>query len=502
MRFILADTAPAQTACDLLALPVLEPGALNDDAADIDRIVGGRLAAAARGDGFTGARGRTVLLHTSDAPFHRVLLVGIGRETTPESLRRCAAVAVRRAQDVRAPRIALVTRLGGSSGEAPPDEWVRAAVEGAGLSAYRFDRYRPSSETGPIADVVLLGGEGDRAALGRAVRVAEVTVEATCRARDFVNEPPNVLTPSALAGAARDIAKQAGLEVTVLDVDEARTMGMGLFAAVAAGSAEPPKFIVLDYRPEEAGAAGTAGRPGTVALVGKGITFDSGGLDIKSASGMRHMKSDMAGAAAVVATMGALRTLDVPVPVLGIAVATENMTSGHAMRPGDIIRGLGGKTVEITNTDAEGRLVLADGLAYAVQAGVAEIIDLATLTGSCVVALGNHTAGVMGNDQPLVGRLLRAAALAGEQLWQLPLYDEFLETMRGEISDLKNSAGREAGAERAAAFLREFAGTTPWAHLDIAGPAWCEDKGAPPYVPQGGTGYGVRTLLRYLASPM
>jgi len=282
----------------------------------------------------------------------------------------------------------------------------------------------------------------------------------------------------------------------VIDLDEARAMGMGLFAAVAAGSAQPPKFIVLEYRPERAGAART------VALVGKGITFDSGGLDLKTASGMRTMKGDMAGAAAVVATMGALRDLDVPVRVVGIAAATENMASGTAMRPGDIVRGLAGKTVEITNTDAEGRLVLADALAYAVRAHVDEIIDLATLTGACVVALGDYTAGLMTNDQPLAARLLGAAALAGEPLWQLPLYDEFLDAMRGEISDLKNSTGREAGAERAAAFLREFAGATPWAHLDIAGPAFCEDKSAPPYVPQGGTGYGVRTLLRYLAAPM
>jgi leucyl aminopeptidase len=237
-----------------------------------------------------------------------------------------------------------------------------------------------------------------------------------------------------------------------------------------------------------------------VALAGKGITFDSGGLSIKTAGGMTTMKGDMAGAAAVIATMGALRQLAVPVRVLGIAPATENMISGRAARPGDIVRGLGGKTVEINNTDAEGRLVLADAIAFAVREGVDEVIDLATLTGSCVVALGDHIAGLMSNDQPLADRLLAAAARAGEQLWQLPLYEEFADAMRGEISDLKNSAGREAGAERAAAFMGEFAGGTPWAHLDIAGPAFNEDRKAAPYVPLGGTGYGVRTLLRYLES--
>jgi leucyl aminopeptidase len=217
---------------------------------------------------------------------------------------------------------------------------------------------------------------------------------------------------------------------------------------------------------------------------------------------MKTMKYEMAGAAAVIATMGALRDLSVPFRVLGIAAATENMINGHATRPGDIVRGMGGKTVEITNTDAEGRLVLADALTYAVRASADEIIDLATLTGACIVALGPRTAGLMGNDQPLMDRLLRAASRAGEQLWQLPLYEEFHEAMRGEISDLQNAASGRAGeTERAATFLREFAGATPWAHLVIAGPAFSDEKSSVPYIAPGGTGYGVRTLLRYLASP-
>src|SRR5579883_2401615 len=443
MRFTLTDARPRETPCDLLALPVAEPGTLDGEAAAVDSALGGRLSQAAQEDGFTGKRGKTVLLHTPEMPFRRVLLVGLGRDRTTEGLRRYAAVAVRRARDVRASRVALVTR------EAP----------------------------------------------AHALEAAEVYVEATCRARDLVNEPPNVLTPAALAEAAREVAVRGGLQCRVIDLEEARAMGMGLFAAVASGSAEPGKIVVLDYRPEPATAA-----PRTVALIGKGVTFDSGGLDIKPASGKRTMKGDMAGAAAVIAAMGALRPLNVRARVVGIAAAAENMVSGRAYRPGDIIRGLGGKTVEITNTDAEGRLLLADAIAYAVQMGAGEIIDLATLTGACVVALGNFTAGIMGNDQSLIDRLLEAARQAGEQVWPLPLYEEFLEAMRGEISDRKNAAGREAGAERAAAFLREFAGTTPWAHLDIAGPAFCEDKHAPPYLAPGGTGYGVRTLLRYLES--
>jgi len=499
MRFVLADTPPHATPCDLLALPVPEPGTLEGEAADVDRAAGGRLKEVAKEEGFTGKPGRAVLLHTPEIPARRVLLVGTGPDPAPEHLRRYAAAAIRRGREVRAARVALATQAGGPAGS-QPEETVRAVTEGAGLGAYRFDRYRKAPEESEIEEVRLLAREGDRARLAGAVRTAEVAVEATCRARDLVNEPANVLTPAALADAARAIAGRDGLEHRVIELDEAREMGMGLFAAVAAGSAEPPKFIILEYAPEP-GAAGGPRR--TVALVGKGITFDSGGLSIKSESSMRTMKYDMAGAAAVVATMGALRSLEVPVRVLGIAAATENMISGRATRPGDIVRGLGGKTVEITSTDAEGRLVLADALAYAVRAGADELIDLATLTGAVVVGLGSQTAGLMGNDQALMDRLLRAAAAAGEQLWQLPLHDEFIEAMRGEISDLKNSApGRAGGAERAAAFLREFVGTTPWAHLDIAGPAYAEDRGGPPYIAPGGTGYGVRTLLRYLTSPM
>jgi leucyl aminopeptidase len=313
-----------------------------------------------------------------------------------------------------------------------------------------------------------------------------------------VNEPANVLTPTALAEAARAVAEAGKMRCRIIDLDEARAIGMNLFAAVAAASDQPPKFIVMEYEPDGGAVQKGARR---VALVGKGITFDSGGLSIKTASGMTTMKGDMGGAAAVVGAMSGLRAYEVPVRVLGIAAATENMISGRALKPGDVVRGLAGKTVEINNTDAEGRLVLADGLAFAVREGATELIDLATLTGSCVIALGDHTAGLMGNHQPLMDRILRAGAEAGEQIWQLPMYDEFLEAMRGDISDLKNSGGRQAGAERAAAFMGEFVSGTPWAHLDIAGPAFYDEKFAPAYVSKGGTGFGVRTLLRYLRLP-
>jgi leucyl aminopeptidase len=498
MRFGLADTTPQRAQCNLLALPVPEPGTLSAAAAEVDAATGGRLAEQARAEGFTGKQGTTVMHVAPDAPFRRVLLVGTGAGSDQERLRRYAAVAIRRAGEVRAVRVALDAGTPASDAA----ERIRAVAEGAGLGAYRFDKYR-SDASAPIQEATVLAPGGDARALAAALRLAEAAVRATCLARDLVNEPANVMTPAALADVAREVAERDGFRCRVIELDEARRMGMGLFAAVAGASDQPAKFIVLDYAPaHRAGRSGEADRtPRTVALVGKGITFDSGGLDIKGASGMATMKGDMGGAAAVVGAMSALRAHDVPVRVLGIAAATENMISGHALRPGDIIRSLAGKTVEITNTDAEGRLVLADGITFAQREGATELIDLATLTGSCVIALGDYTAGLMGNDQTLQDRLRRAAALAGEQVWQLPMYEEYLEAMRGQLSDLKNSAGRQAGAERAAAFIGEFARGTPWAHLDIAGPSFCEERGAPPYMPMGGTGFGVRTLLRYLASP-
>ncbi len=498
MRFELDDRPPHSVQCDLLAIPVQESGKLGGAAADINVATGGRLAELARTEGFTGKQGTTVAHFVPDAPFRRALLVGTGTGADPEALRRYAAVATRRARDVRASRVALLAGLNGLS----TAEGVRAVVEGAGLGAYRFDKYR----SGPgyaVEEATVLVPSGARAEFGTALRLGDAAVRATCLARDLVNEPANVMTPAALAEVAQSIAARDGLRCRVIELEEARRMGMGLFAAVAEASDQPAKFIVLEYEPEtpSAGSARMDRTVPLVALVGKGITFDSGGLDIKGAAGMATMKGDMAGAAAVVGAMSALRDHRVPVRVLGIAAATENMISGHAMRPGDVFRSLAGKTVEITNTDAEGRLVLADAVAFAVREGATEVIDLATLTGSCVIALGDYTAGLMGNNQILQDRILRAATLAGEQVWQLPMYPEFLEAMRGEITDLKNSAGRQAGAERAASFIGEFTGGTPWAHLDIAGPSFCEEKSAPPYLPTGGTGFGVRTLLRYLSWP-
>jgi leucyl aminopeptidase len=497
----LTAAPPHSVRCDLAALPVPAPGFLGGYAQAFDRESGGRLRAFAEEEGFTGARGQTVFVQSPDSPARRILLVGIGDGRTGEDLRRYAGSVVRRARDLRCGRVLLLTASDPADTGPDPHERVRAVAEGAGFAAYRFDRYRSTKPDSRPSEIAIFGGEDGAAALGKALDAGDVTVRAVSHARDLVNEPANVLTPTALAAAAREIAERDRLDCRILGLDEVRAIGMRLFAAVAAGSSQPPQFIVLEYHPE--GSGDPARAVPTVALVGKGITFDSGGLSLKAGDRMWRAKADMGGAAAIVGAMGALRALAAPVRVLAVIAATENMLGATPTRPGDIITSLSGKTVEILNTDAEGRLVLADALSYVAQARPGVIIDLATLTGAAAAALGNRAAAVMGNDQPLVDRLLRAAALGGEKLWQLPLYDEFHDAMRGDLADLRNVAvGSDTGggAEKAAAFLQQFVGAIPWAHIDIGMAAFSVERDAVPYLSTGGTGYGVRTLLRYLTA--
>jgi leucyl aminopeptidase len=319
-----------------------------------------------------------------------------------------------------------------------------------------------------------------------------VFAQATWFARDLVNAPANEVHPTHLAQVATRLAREAGLRVRVLGQPECGRLGMGAFLAVAAGSRQPPKFIHLTYAPR-----GRARR--RVALIGKGITFDAGGLDLKTAEGMLRMKDDMSGAAAVLGVLRALPRLAPPVEVHGLIAATENMPSGSAFRPGDVLRAMNGTTIEVGNTDAEGRLTLADALCYArARVEPDEVVDLATLTGACVIALGPLCTGLFANDQGLADRLLRAADQAGERFWQLPLIDEYRENLKSEIADLNNVGPRGGGAITAGLFLREFAGDTPWAHLDIAGPAFTEKD--LPLAPKGATGVAVRTLLTYLTA--
>jgi leucyl aminopeptidase len=456
----------------------------------LDRRAGGFIKAVLDAEKFSGKTGAVTHIHAGDRlPSPRVVVVGLGsrRELTLEAIRRAAANGVRRARDLGARTVAIEV-LGD---RLPPRRRAHAVAEGLILGTYAFERYKRETAEKFVGEALVVPADGRSAReVGEGVRTGEAFARATWFARDLVNAPANEVHPTHLAEVAEAIGQQPRLSVKVLDRAECAELGMGAFLGVAAGSQQPPKFIHLTYRPP--------GRPTRrVVIIGKGITFDAGGLDLKTAEGMLRMKDDMSGAAAVLGIIKALPGLKPRVEVHGLIAATENMPSGTAFRPGDVLRAMNGTTIEIGNTDAEGRLTLADVLSYAVQTiKPDEMIDLATLTGACVVALGPLCSGLMASHQGLANRLRAAAEAAGEHLWQLPLIDEYREHLKSEIADLNNVGPRGGGAITAGLFLREFAGGLPWAHLDIAGPAFVEKDG--PLAPKGATGVGVRTILTYL----
>ncbi|MDP9406304.1 MAG: leucyl aminopeptidase, partial [Actinomycetota bacterium] len=371
---------------------------------------------------------------------------------------------------------------------------AQAVAEGAGLGAYAFTAYRKKNNDMPsLRSVVVLPGDGlDADAVHDGVAAGAVLVRATSLTRDLVNTPPQDKRPPMLAERVAELAGDAGLSVRVFDEDALAEGGFGGILGVGRGSSAPPRLVELRYEPD--------GATGHVVLVGKGITFDSGGLSLKPSASMNTMKSDMSGAAAVLGAMSALRDLGVSVKVTGLLALAENMPSGEATRVSDVLTHRGGKTVEVMNTDAEGRLVLADALVYGAESGPDAMIDVATLTGAQIVSLGQRIAGLMGNDEGLVGEIRAAAAAAGEQVWHLPLPEEYADHLKSEVADLRN-IGRpmQAGTLVAGLYLQHFVGDVPWAHLDIAGPAFSEE-GDGWYSPKGATGMGVRTLVRLLQS--
>ncbi|HEX6212781.1 MAG TPA: leucyl aminopeptidase [Methylomirabilota bacterium] len=463
---------------------------LREPAARVDHAAGGALRQVLDAEKFQGKVGHVTHLHVNGTPpTRRVVVVGLGRraETSAEILRRAASAGLRRARDLGARHVAIEV-LGD---RLPSRQRAQSVVEGAILGTYAFDRYKREKVEKIVDSLRVVEPDGRRrreAADG--ARRGQIFAEATWFARDLVNAPANDVHPTHLAQVAGEIAKAGGLTLQVLDRAECRKLGMGAFLGVAAGSEQPPKFIHLSWTP--------AGRSRKrVAIVGKGVTFDSGGLDLKTPEGMLRMKDDMSGAAAVLGIMRALPALKPSVEVHGLIAATENMPSGSAIRPGDILKAMNGTTIEIGNTDAEGRLTLADAICFAVQKVDAdEIVDMATLTGACVVALGPLCSGLFANNDPLADRLLAAADHAGERVWRLPLIDEYREHLKSDVADMNNVGPRGGGAITAGLFLKEFAGDRPWAHLDIAGPAFSEKD--TPLSPKGGTGCAVRTILAYL----
>jgi leucyl aminopeptidase len=493
MKVSVAVATLASVEADALVVGLYaEEPKLRAAVAGLDRPLGGQLADVLGAERFQAKPGQVTHVHTGGRlPARRVVVVGLGKraELTLEAVRRAASAGLRRARELGA-RVVAVETLGDRLSVRAR---AHAVTEGAILGAYTFDRYKREKTEKRVEELRLVETDGQRRAdVAAGARTGEIFAEATCFARDLVNSPANDVHPTHLATVAGQLARDARLRLTVLDRAECEKLGMGAFLGVAAGSAQPPKFIHLTYTP-----AGKRGR--RVAIIGKGITFDSGGLDLKSAEGMLRMKDDMSGAAAVLAIMRALPALKPSAEVHGLIAATENMPSGSAIRPGDVLRAMNGTTIEIGNTDAEGRLTLADALCYAgdkVRAD--EIIDMATLPGACVVALGPLCSGLLSNDQSLADRLLAAGERAGERVWQLPLIDEYREHLKSDVADLNNVGPRGGGAITAGLFLKEFAGERPWAHLDIAGPAFVEKD--TPLGPKGATGAAVRTLLTYLTT--
>jgi len=457
---------------------------------ELDRRTGGQIKAVLEAEKFGAKSGQVTHIHTSALAAPRLVIAGLGprADLTLEILRRGAAGALRRARDLGARSVAVEV----FGARLPDRQRAHAVVEGAILGIYTFDRYKREKADKIVEELRVLAPDARSAReVDAGARRGERFAAATWFARDLVNAPANDVHPTHLAQVADQVAKEAKLTLKIYDREECAKMGMGAFLGVAAGSEQPPKFIHLAYTPRRSRRR--------VAIIGKGITFDAGGLDLKTADGMLRMKDDMSGAAAVLGVMRTLPQLAPAVEVHGLIAATENMPSGSAVRPGDVLRAMNGTTIEIGNTDAEGRLTLADAMCYAREhIKPDEIIDLATLTGACVVALGPQCSGLMSNDQALARRLLTAADAAGERVWQLPLIDEYREGLKSEVADINNVGQRGGGAITAALFLKEFAGDTPWAHFDIAGPAFTERD--TPLAPKGGTGVAVRTLLAYLTT--
>jgi leucyl aminopeptidase len=477
--------------CELLLLFAFEPPEpLEGSAKNVDLEWKGFLSALIDQGDFKGELLQCRLIHTLGAlPAKRVLLTGLGKkgEFNLEKWRGAASKAGQFIRDSGIKQFAFqVKRLNDFSLEELSENFVTGLM----LGLYQFNEFKTlEREKIKTIDQVVLLGETDPEiqSIGEGSRNGTIISDAVCMARNLVNGPSNQVTPTVLAEKARQIAKDHSLEIQVLEVSEAEAMGMGAFTAVARGSHEPGKFIILEYnRGKELD---------TIALLGKGITFDSGGISIKPSEGMERMKDDMSGAAAVLGTMQAAAQLRIPLHLVGIIPATENLPGGKAYKPGDVLKTLSGQTVEVISTDAEGRLILADALTYSLRYQPKAIIDVATLTGACVIALGDYVIGLMGNDEGLLKRV-EEASRTGEKVWRLPIWDEYFDYLKSDTADFRNVGTRAAGTIIGGIFLSKFVEKTPWVHLDIAGPAFIEKER--PYLPKGGTGIGVRLLIQLL----
>jgi leucyl aminopeptidase len=497
MRFLAQKSTLRQTKSDAVAVFVLQNKRhFETQIQNLTKTLRLPIANIVKLERFAGKEGELVQLYTERklaAP--RLIIVGLGEleKLTLERMRCAAAAAAKKAEQLKAKSIAFnLPQIPSDGFRESVEDVAQAIVEGSVLSLYKFDKYltEKKKKEGKLSYVSVFhphrlvfqqikSGVG----MGRAV------CEAVYHARDLENAPSNEIYPESLAAAARDAAAKYGFQTIVWDKKRIEREGFGGLLGVSSGSARPPVFIIMEYH-------GREDKVPPLVLIGKGITFDAGGISIKPSAGMAEMKMDMSGAAAVIGTMEVAARLKLPVNLVGLVPATENMPSGSALKPGDIVRHYGGKTSEVVDTDAEGRLILADALAYAAKYKPAAVVDLATLTGACVVALGHHATGMMGNDEELMGKLKRAGEKTYERVWQLPLFEEYEKQIKSDVADVKNLGGKWAGAITAALFLKKFVKDCKWVHLDIAGPAILDED--LPYTPKGGSGVGVRLVVELL----
>ncbi len=486
---------------ECLVLGLFEGEGIRGPAASIDRAMEGGLKKILSSDGFEGKFLETILIRpTAPVGVKRLVLVGLGErgELSADRLRQAVGKGTSVAKKIGTTALLVHCDPKLLAKKGTVTELAQVLVEGVLLSLYRFDRFKSkeskNKEGKEIKSCTLIvpdeklcvdaeqGGQAGKA-IAEGVRYV----------RDLCNAPANIVTPGYLAKEATLLAEHDEVQVEILERANIKKLGMGAFHAVTLGTEEDPKFIVIEYR----GSASLKSRP--VALVGKAVTFDSGGISIKPSANMDQMKYDMSGGATVLGVMKVLVELKLPINVVALIPSTDNMPSGTAVHPGDVVTTLSGKTVQIDNTDAEGRLLLADALSYAARYKPTAMIDLATLTGACVIALGHHAIGLMGNNPALISRIQGAGEACGERLWPLPLWDEYFNQIEGDVADLKNVGGRSAGTITAGLFLKQFVGEIPWVHLDIAGTSWYSDA-RHAYIPKGATGIGVRLLINYLSA--
>jgi len=468
---------------------------LDGDIAAVDKALDGAISQLISQGEIKGKLNEITIVHSlGKLPTARVVVSGLGKqsELSPNKIRGAVAETCRWLRQKGIGNIAT-TAQGAGINNIRLEDAAQVVTEGALLGLYSFRKHitKEDDKLGEIKQLLIVGSDEAKPHLEEGSNKGKVLAEATNLARNMVNEPANYMTPNHMAKMAKSLAESHGLEVSVLEQGQMTELGMGALLGVAQGSRQPPKFIVLHYRGGDSAEI-------NVALVGKGITFDSGGISIKSSEGLAEMKGDMAGGAAVMAAISAIAQLKPKINVTAIVPATENLPSGNALKPGDILTAMNGKTIEIITTDAEGRLILADALAYAKKFGAKFIVDVATLTGACRVALGDVCSGAFGNNQELVDKVIAAGNEAGELIWQMPMYDEYKEQNKSDVADIKNIGGRYGGAITGAKFLAEFINDTPWVHLDIAGTSLSEKERG--YLVKGATGVTVRTLVNLTLS--